>query len=350
MAKEKGIVKEGEVSLISEKTRSMVGRELNIYSPEFSEEFVGPQDFELRESIEVTKQDLKRFTDVIGDPNPMWETIAPPTFILNFDFVHYMVEMLLSMRNMEVIKLGFNGGQELEFYVPIRMGDVITYTGKVLSAEEKTTRRGDKLALTVFEVYYTNQRGELAAKYKMTLVDMATLYPKHDEDALPRPRPLAEEMLKATLLKRGLLEVVKRKQLNYCDVNVGDEIPSLVQPVTSRRLIRWAEISHDQHEWHYDFDIAHEVWGMPRVIVNGALVLTFLGRLMTDYIGEKGILKNFGATYRHPQYLGDDVTCKGKVVNKYVKDVEHCIELEFWAQNPRETICIIGEAIAILPE
>ncbi|MFC1902392.1 MaoC family dehydratase N-terminal domain-containing protein [Chloroflexota bacterium] len=349
MTNEKGMGEESKPSIVSDELRSFVGREMNAHSFELSEEFIGPMDTELPEAVEVTRQDLKRWMNVTGNPNPMWETVAPPTFIVNLPVMHRMLQAMIRVHSRGgFARFGMNGGQEIEYYMPIRVGDSISCTAKLLPIEEKTTRRGSKVALTVFEVLCTNQRGELAAKYWMTNIFMGEHYPQSPGENVPRPRPFIHGQVKATLLERGLLEVVKRKQPTYGDVKVGDEIPTMVQPITSRRLVRWGLISPDYTEHHYDLDIAHER-GLPRCVTHGSIIYTFLGRLVTDFMGEKGILKRLKCNYRRAQYVSDDVICKGKVAKKYVKDGEHRVELEIGAENPRGEICVPGQAVVVLP-
>jgi acyl dehydratase len=138
------------------------------------------------------------------------------------------------------------------------------------------------------------------------------------------------------------------KQLYYEDVEVGAEIPALVKNPTTQQLVKWAGASGDYYQIHYDKDFAIST-GLPGVIVHGWLTASFLGQLLTDWIGDRGRLKKFGCSYRGMLFPGQPVTCKGKVTKKYVRDGEHIVECEVWAENPKGEAVVPGNATIVLP-
>jgi acyl dehydratase len=139
-----------------------------------------------------------------------------------------------------------------------------------------------------------------------------------------------------------------RAQIYYQDVEVGTEIPTLIKHPTTRQLVKWATASGDYYQIHYDKDFAQSM-GLPGVIVHGWLTLSFLGQLMTDWIGEEGALRKLGCTYRNMNFPGEDIICKGRVTRKYIKDGEHRVECEIWAENPRGEKTASGTAVVVLP-
>ena len=78
-----------------------------------------------------------------------------------------------------------------------------------------------------------------------------------------------------------------RQQLYYEDIEAGTEIGPLVKQPDTRQLVMWAGASSDYNPIHYDKDFAQSR-GLPGVIVHGQLVCSFLGQLITDWIGEQG--------------------------------------------------------------
>ena len=56
-----------------------------------------------------------------------------------------------------------------------------------------------------------------------------------------------------------------------------------------------------------------------------------------------------GVSYRGMHLPGEDITCKGKVVNKYVKDGKNIVECNVWAENPEEDVTVPGTALVSLP-
>ncbi|HEY41035.1 MAG TPA: MaoC family dehydratase [Dehalococcoidia bacterium] len=57
-------------------------------------------------------------------------------------------------------RVGMNGGNDYEYFLPIRPGDVITTTSKIVDIVEREGRAG-KLIITTSERKFTNQNGEV---------------------------------------------------------------------------------------------------------------------------------------------------------------------------------------------
>jgi len=135
----------------------------------------------------------------------------------------------------------------------------------------------------------------------------------------------------------------------YRDIEVGSEITTLVKYPTTRSAVKWAGATGDYYEIHYDKDFAQSM-GLPGVIVHGGAVFSFLGQMITDWMGEQGTLKKLGCSYRGMFSPGEDVICKGKITNKYVKDGENYLECEIWAENPKGERLARGTAVVTLPD
>ena len=123
-------------------------------------------------------------------------------------------------------------------------------------------------------------------------------------------------------------------EIKYDDIVVGTEIPALSKLPITRQLVMWAGASRDFVEMHYDKDVA-VARGLKDVIVHGALKASFLGQLITDWIGEAGILKGFKCRYQAIDYPGEEILCKGRVIKKYIKADRHLVDCEVWTENPR---------------
>jgi len=138
------------------------------------------------------------------------------------------------------------------------------------------------------------------------------------------------------------------KQVSYEDVIVGSEIPPLVKEPTTRQLVMWAGASGDYYPIHYDKDFAQSK-GLTGVIVHGQLVASFLGQLITDWIGEQGRLPKLPCNYRGMNFPGETITCQGKASKKYIENGAHFIECNIWAENVKGEKTVTGKAIVIIP-
>lgn len=138
------------------------------------------------------------------------------------------------------------------------------------------------------------------------------------------------------------------KQLFYEDIQRNSDIPILIKHTTNKQLVKWAGASGDYYPAHYDKDFAQSL-GLPGVIVHGWLGASFLGQLITDWIGDEGTLKKLSCKYRGILYPEEDAICKGRIIKKYSKDGGHFVELEIWVDNPKGERVILGSAVVILP-
>ena len=138
------------------------------------------------------------------------------------------------------------------------------------------------------------------------------------------------------------------KQLYYEDIGEGSEITPLVKQPTTRQLVMWAGASGDYYQIHYDKDFAQSR-GLPGVIVHGQLVGCFLGQLVTDWIGEQGVLKKLSCSYKGMNYPGETISCRGRVNSKYVEDDEHYLGCGLWAENANGEKTVTGTAVVVIP-
>ncbi|MBW2091527.1 MAG: dehydratase [Deltaproteobacteria bacterium] len=132
------------------------------------------------------------------------------------------------------------------------------------------------------------------------------------------------------------------------DVEIGAEIPPLQKNPDSQQLVRWAGASGDFYQIHYDKDFALGKH-LPGIIVHGALKSAWLGQLLGDWVGLKGMVKKYGCSYRGMDVPGDTLTCRGTVTKKYVEGDERLVELDIWLENGTGQKTTPGKAVVSLP-
>ena len=138
-------------------------------------------------------------------------------------------------------------------------------------------------------------------------------------------------------------------QVYFDDVKEGQDIPTLEKTPTARTLVQWAGASGDFFELHYDKEFA-KTMGYPNVLVHGRLEAAYLTQLLTDWAGEKGVVKKMSVQYRGNAFPGQKLLIKGKVTKKYQKDNENIVELEIFVENPEGQKITPGSAIVALPK
>ncbi len=130
-------------------------------------------------TYEIERHAVERFACAVGDPNPLYSDevaarkssygglIAPPTFVRSLlpgpypepypePFAHIL-----------------DGGSEYRFREPVRVGDRITVTRKIIDIFEKQGRLGTML-FKISEISYVNQLGQLTATQTTTTITYGT--------------------------------------------------------------------------------------------------------------------------------------------------------------------------------
>ena len=149
------------------------------------------------------------------------------------------------------------------------------------------------------------------------------------------------------------------KQIFWEDVNENDEVTPLPKVATTLMLVKWAGASGDFNPLHYDNAFAASQ-GVGSPIVHGALKRQWLVQLMTDWMGEQGVLNKFSCSYRAMDWPRKMVTpftpeegetwqCKGKVTKKYEDGGQHYVDCAIWIENGKGEATTRGEATVILP-
>jgi hypothetical protein len=115
-------------------------------------------------SAPVEAGHVRRFVEAIGDANPRWEKEAPPTFLVA------LAPVSLHVSDAEDYGQGWlNGGNRFEYFAPVMIGDQITAKGRIVDVYDKAGSSGNLLFI-IFETDYTNQRGELVARLRGTMI------------------------------------------------------------------------------------------------------------------------------------------------------------------------------------
>lgn len=138
------------------------------------------------------------------------------------------------------------------------------------------------------------------------------------------------------------------KKLSFEEVWVGMEIPPLVKQTSTLLSARWAGASGDYDPIHYDNEYAISR-KLPTSILNGRLKVALLIQLVTNWVGAPGLLRKISVQHRGMDLVGEPVTCKGRVIDKYVREGENLVECEIWAENPKGERTAPGAATVALP-
>jgi acyl dehydratase len=106
-----------------------------------------------------------------------------------------------------------------------------------------------------------------------------------------------------------------KTSLRYDAVQVGDELPTLVIPLTRTLIVATAIASRDYQDVHHDPGLAQER-GSPDIFMNILSTNGFVGRFITDWAGPDAVLKSVKIRLGAPNHPGDTMTMTGTVTEK----------------------------------
>ena len=130
-------------------------------------------------------------------------------------------------------------------------------------------------------------------------------------------------------------------------MSVGDELPSLAKPLISRTtLALFAGASGDHNPIHIDIDFARAA-GMDDVFAHGMLGMAYLGQLLTQWVPQQQ-LRSYGVRFGSITQLGAQMSCAGKVVEKFEENGEKRVRLELQATDENGDVKLVGQAVAAL--
>jgi acyl dehydratase len=117
---------------------------------------------------------VREFARAVKDENPVYRdearSVAPPTFLMTL--AHWLGDL---GQTRSAVKLDYrrllHGEQEFEYLKPIRAGDVLTFRSRTRDVFEKQGKRGGKMLFIIGETEFRNQRGEVVAYTRNTVIE-----------------------------------------------------------------------------------------------------------------------------------------------------------------------------------
>ena len=127
-------------------------------------------------------------------------------------------------------------------------------------------------------------------------------------------------------------------------LHVGDTLPALTKPPINRTtLALFCGASNDHNPIHVDIDFAKRA-GMDDVFAHGMLSMAYLGQMLTNWVPQTAIRK-FGVRFGAITHLGNEITCKGTVIEKFEEDGETRLRVELAAVDQYGEAKLVGQAV-----
>ena len=135
--------------------------------------------------------------------------------------------------------------------------------------------------------------------------------------------------------------------VTFNSVKVGDALPAFqTEPISRLALALYCGASGDHNPIHVDIDFARAA-GQKDVFAHGMLSMAYLGRLLTNWVPQRS-LRQFGVRFVAITQVGDRITCRGTVVEKFEADGEKRLRLELSTVDADGQVKLSGDAVVAL--
>ncbi|TAK36481.1 MAG: acyl dehydratase [Chloroflexota bacterium] len=341
---------------------------------------------------ELSKDVIRHFADGIGDNNPLWRNeeyaartqygtlLAPPTIL--FAASNIVSGYVGGLPGVHAMYSGTNW----EWHDVLRRNERIVVKSYLKDLVEKETRFAGRAIQQIYHSSFINQDGKLLAEAdswcfrteRHRARDIAKYEQEASESGL-NPG-YSEEQIAAIIRDYESEEIRGAAPRYWDDVNEGEALPQIVKgPYTITSAIcfdmGWGGLYLRAHKQafdlfkthpalgiknaygvpeppervHWDTELARKV-GVPEAYDYGPERISWLGNLVTNWMGDDGFLKRLNVRVRRHNLLGDTTWCQGKIVKKYRENDRGVVDLELSARNQRGEISALGTASVILPD
>jgi len=234
-------------------------------------------------TTDVTREAIEKYARACNDNNPAFfdpkrpgGIVAPPLFGVVVTWLSLLQAISDPELQADLLRL-LHGEQDMEFFNPIRPGDKIVSSAKILSIETKPT--GETVTI------------ELEAS---------------DQNREPKLRALFIAFIRGGGSGKGAAT-----DQTAADVERGPAMLAVSQQVDADQTVRYAEASGDHNPIHVDANVARMA-GLRGIIVHGLCTMAFTSKVMIDNLcgGDPTRLKRLRVRFVRPVFPGQTITTK----------------------------------------
>ena len=124
------------------------------------------------------------------------------------------------------------------------------------------------------------------------------------------------------------------KHLYWNDIKEGSIIPRKEKYLTLMEFNRFAAANDEFYMYHMDPEYDKKL-GWPEVIIMGHLRMSYMSKLLEDWVGIDGQIKKIGCQHRGVDVRNSTIYVGGKVINKYEENGQLLLDCELWVDNEK---------------
>lgn len=139
------------------------------------------------------------------------------------------------------------------------------------------------------------------------------------------------------------------REIYFEDIEVGHALAVReFGPLTIIDTVRWAGVQENTARLHYDRDYVREHSGLKTFIASGQYRQALLMRMVTDWIGPRGMLRKLGLRHTASTFEGDWMRFSGKVVEKSPSADDPWVSCELEGANQEGKQILTGRCTVVL--
>jgi len=333
---------------------------------------------------ETSRDSVRHWVEGIGDMNPLWtdekrasssvwgKTLCPPTMLYAFN------RLAIGYRGGLPGVHSMFGGSNWTWFRPISWGERIHTVVKFVDLVERPSAFAGRSFQQISEISFVTDSGETVAIARSWgfRVERTTAAKKGKYREVEVVKYSAEDVKVIAECYRN--EFIRGSAPLYVeDVKQGESIPEIIRgPYTVTTAVAFEQgwgglfikahgnameyfgrhpsagiindfgIPEPPEAVHWDNDLARKV-GVPAAYDYGPERISWIGTLLTNWIGDAGFLECLNVQIRRHNIIGDLTTCRATVTS--VDPVSGVVELTVQAENQRGERTALGDARVRLP-
>ena len=130
--------------------------------------------------------------------------------------------------------------------------------------------------------------------------------------------------------------------LHIADLAVGDLLPQRQHTPTNVSLFLYNAAVWNPHRIHYDETYTTREEHHPGIVIDGPLQGDWLAQCVTNWLGADGTLLRFNYSNRKATYLGETLTCGGRITA--IDAATRTVTLELHVKNAAGDVTSPGGA------
>ncbi len=331
----------------------------------------------------VSHPAINRWAKSIGDRNPLWldpvyaagsvlgDVVAPPCWLYSVDDT----SIAPKLPGYHVIY----GGTDWEFFRWLRFGDAVAASAKLVDVQEKSGRFCGAMVQQTGETLFTGGDGQPVAR----AISRVLRTPRQEAVDAGKYRDWRKHVFRAEELEAieegydG--ETVRGSERRYWeDTSAGEVFNPIVRgPLTSEEMIQFMAATRPNlgfrqflrhrrrhpdaafldpgtgswESWEASMlrDDVAQWFGFPAAHDAGIDRISWLGNLVTNWMGDAGFLRALRVNLILPNIYGDATWCRGRVARVRRGEGDYVVDLEIWCENQRGEVTAQGDAEVALP-